>query len=357
MSVLSSILKEIKNPYATIAKDGLICGDIHGYVDSGSYALNALVSGDLRGGYPKGKVTALAGEKGTGKTFLLLKAIKESLDADPEAEVLFFESEGALTKNMLIERGIDVDRVAIFPVSTLEDFRNQAVNTLDLLIDQWEATDELPNVTLCLDSLGMLGSEHELSTAKSGENKADMGKKAQLVKSIFRLITLKLSLLQVPMILTAHTYNGMGKYDPKKLSGGQGVELAASIIVFLSKTGVRAEGKGRIKNLVGNNITFILHKGRLTIEGSKLIIGLDFKEGIKRNNGMVPLLVRGGILKKSGAWYSHGDDKNIAQGEANMYAMVDKFVNDEVLDELQPYVEKLFCYGAVENSTEEDTNE
>lgn len=368
MSVLAGIMKTINNPYATVAKDGLVCGDIHGYMDSGCYALNALISGKLDGGYPWGKIVCLAGEKGTGKTFLLLKGLKEYLDTDPENEIIFFESEGALTQEMLEERGIDVERVTIAPVTTIEEFRTQAVKTLDYLIDKKEGKwnekrtkrsggdGVFPKVALCLDSLGMLGTEFEYNTAESGDNKADMGKRAQLIKSTFRLITLKMSLLRIPMIVTAHTYNGMGKYDPKKLSGGQGVELAASIIVFLTKAGIKDEGKAKIQALSGNNINFILHKGRMTIEGSKMKIPLDFKDGIKRNNGIIPLLVEAGLLIKKGAWFSYGDQTNIAQGEKKMYELIDDFVDDDVLEDLQPYIEQRFCYGAV-SKIEEDISD
>lgn len=368
MSVLAGIMKAINNPYATIAKDGLICGDIHGYMDSGCYALNALVSGELKGGYPWGKIVCLAGEKGTGKTFLLLKGLKGFLDADPENEVIFFESEGALTQEILEERGLDTDRVTIAPVSTIEEFRTQAINTLDYLIDKKEGTmneagtkrsggdGKFPKLALCLDSLGMLGTNHETATAASGDNKADMGKRAQLIKSTFRLITLKMSLLRIPMIVTAHTYKGMGKYDAKKLSGGQGVELAASIIVFLTKSGIKEEGKAKIQALAGNTIKFILHKGRMTIEGSKMDIPLDFKDGIKRNNGIIPLLVEAGLLTKKGAWYSYKDEKNIAQGEKKMYELIDDLVDDEMLDDLQPYIVERFCYGVLNQPEEEITD-
>ena len=345
MTVLKGLMKVINNPYASIADDGLICGDIHGYMNTGIYALNALISGDTRGGYPQGKIVCLAGEKGTGKTFLLLKGLKEHLDADPENEVLFFESEGSLFKKMLQERGLDLTRITIAPITTIEDFRTQAVNALDYLIDKQEETGEFPKLAMCLDSLGMLGTDAELQTAKTGENTADMGRRAQLTKSAFRLITLKMSLLRIPMIVTAHTYKGMGKYNPKKLSGGQGPELAASIIVFLSKTGVKSDkGNAKIKNLVGNNITFILHKGRMTIEGSKMVIGLDFKKGIQRNNGMIPLLIDAGIITKSGSWFSYGEER-IGQGEKSVYKVIDTIVTDDVLDDLQPFIEDKFCYG------------
>lgn len=345
MSIIKGVLKAINNPYASIAEDGLICGDISGYVDTGVYVLNALISGKLDGGFPKGKVVALAGEKGTGKTFILLKALKEYLDREPEGEVVFFESEGALTQEMLEERGLDTSRVSIVPVSTAEELRNQAIVALDYIEEQWDGSkDNYPKVIFCLDSLGMLGTQHEIDTSRSNENKADMGKRAQLIKSVFRTITLKLSLLQIPMIITNHTYKGMGKYDPKKMSGGQGLEYAASIIIFLSKSADKISGKGSIKELIGNDITFIVHKGRMTIEGSRATVNLSFKGGIGRYNGLLDWFVDAGVVEKSGAWFSYKKER-LGQGEKNAYSNLPKFMDDDMIQSLNPYIEEKFCYG------------
>jgi RecA/RadA recombinase len=363
MSILDKVLKAIDNPYATIAKDGLICGDISGYIDTGIYTLNALISGKmLKGGFPKGKVVALAGEKGTGKTFILLNSLCKYLNSNPEVEVIFFESEGALTKELLINRGIDVNRVAIIPVSTVEELRNQSLVILESLEEEWIKTGEYPKVVMCLDSLGMLGTEFEQNTSRTNDNKADMGKRAQLIKSVFRNITLKLSLLQISMIITNHTYKGMGKYDPTKMGGGQGLEFAASIIIFLNKTAVREEkatgkGKDKIKHLIGNDITFIVHKGRMTIEGSRAILGLDFKKGINQYAGILSLLISAGVFKKSGAWISY-EGISIAQGDKQFYENVDNFITDDIILELEPYIEEKFCYGVVNKyQIEEKDNE
>ncbi len=351
MSVLKKLMKVVENPYATIAKDGLICGDIDGHVDTGNYVLNALISGKLRdGGFPRGRVVALAGEKGTGKTFILLKSLAEYMKKHPKGEVVFFESEGALSKKLLESRGIDTSRVAIYPVATVEDLRNQALVALEALEEDWNETGKYPEVVFCLDSLGMLGTLHEFETSRTNDNKADMGKRAQLIKSVFRMITLKLSLLQIPMIITNHTYKGMKQYDPTKMSGGQGLEFAASIIIFLSKSGVKedgkekSKGKSKIKTLVGNDITFIVHKGRMTIEGSRAVIGLDFKKGIGRYNGLIELMTKAGIVTQAGAWFSYNEER-IGQGLKNVYKDIENWITDDIIDELIPYVEENFCYG------------
>jgi RecA/RadA recombinase len=345
------LLKAANNEYATIAKDGLICGDIPGYIDTGIVMLNALISGKLDGGIPRGKVVAFAGEKGSGKTLLILYIIEKYLRENPNAYIVFFESEGALTRELLIERGIDVERLLVFPVAVVEDLRTQAVNILDTLIDDWKADGEYPECIFCLDSLGMLGTQHEIDTAKSGDNKADMGKRAQIIKSVFRIITMKLSLLKIPMLINNHTYQGMGKYDPKKMSGGQGLEFAASIIIFLTKAKIK-EMKDKIRSLSGNTINMFLHKGRLTIEGSKISVDLDFKKGINRYSGILPMLTGAGILEKKGAWISY-EGKPVYQGDKKFYEDVDNFIDDIILSKLEPYIMELFCYGTTEKAYKE----
>ena len=120
---LKSIIKETGNEYASIAGDGIVGSDVSGWVDTGSFAFNALLSGSIRGGIPANKITAIAGESATGKTFFALGVCKKFLDDHPDAMVLYFDTESAVSREMFEERGIDSSRVGIFPVATVEEFR------------------------------------------------------------------------------------------------------------------------------------------------------------------------------------------------------------------------------------------
>ena len=86
------LLKATGNEFATKVSDGVEAGDVSSYVDTGSYILNALVSGDIYGGIPSNKITALAGETATGKTFFALGMVKQFLSTNPSGGVLYFES-------------------------------------------------------------------------------------------------------------------------------------------------------------------------------------------------------------------------------------------------------------------------
>ena len=146
---LKDIIKTTGNEYASLVADGVEAGDVDNFIDTGSYVFNALLSGSINGGLPANKITALAGESATGKTFFLMGIVKNFLDANPKSGVIYFESESAITKQMVIDRGIDPQRMVMFPVTTVQEFRTQALKVLDKYLEQNEA-DRKP-IMLCLD--------------------------------------------------------------------------------------------------------------------------------------------------------------------------------------------------------------
>src|SRR5210317_2329656 len=119
---LKQIIKETGNEFATIASDGT-GGDVDNFIDTGSYSFNALLSGSIYGGLPDSRITAIAGEAATGKTFFALGIVKSFLDKDPNAGVIYFESENAISKDMIETRGVDSSRIVVMPVATVQEFR------------------------------------------------------------------------------------------------------------------------------------------------------------------------------------------------------------------------------------------
>ncbi|SVB92809.1 uncharacterized protein METZ01_LOCUS245663, partial [marine metagenome] len=227
--------------------DGVEAGDVDSFIDTGSYVFNALLSGSLYGGLPSNKITALAGESATGKTYYLMGIVKNFLDTDPDAGVVFFESESALTKQLIIERGIDPKRMVIMPVTTVQEFRHQSLKVLDSYLMQNEA-DRKP-LFLCSDSLGMLSTTKEVEDTAEGKETRDMTR-AQVLKAAFRVLTLKLGRAKVPMVVTNHTYDVVGSMFPQKeMGGGSGLKYAASTIIYLSNKKEK-EGTEVIGNII-----------------------------------------------------------------------------------------------------------
>jgi len=207
MDFLKEMINASGNKFASRVEDGLDGSDVGGYIDTGSYVFNALLSGSLFDGLPNNKITCLAGESATGKTYFSLGIVAQFLAANPEGVVLYFDTEQAVTSDMFTERGVDPKRVAVFPVETVEEFRHQCLTIVDKVL----ATDESERkpMMIVLDSLGMLSTAKEMNDVAEGKNTRDMTR-AQVIKGTFRVLTLKLGKAKIPMIMTNHTYDVVG---------------------------------------------------------------------------------------------------------------------------------------------------
>ena len=306
MSFLTDVAKEIGNEYAGLVSDGVSAGDSADFIDTGSHIFNALVSGSIYGGVPSNKITAIAGESSTGKTFFCLGIVQHFLDSNPDAGVIYFESESAISKQMIEDRGIASDRMLIVPVATIEQFRTQACRILDNYVEQPE--DKRQPLMFVLDSLGMLSTEKEIADVAADKQVRDMTK-SQLIKGAFRVLTLKLGKANVPMLVTNHTYDVIGSYVPtKEMGGGSGLKYASSTIIYLSK---KKEKDG--SEVVGNIIKCKAQKSRLTKENSQVETRLYYDKGLDRYYGLLELGERGGLWKNVAGRYEMNGKKVYAK--------------------------------------------
>ena len=218
MDFLKSIVKEIGDDYTQLAA---AIDEQEEFIDTGSYIFNAMVSGSIFGGVSGIKITAIAGESSTGKTFFSLAVVKNFLDNNPDGYCLYFDTEAAVNKGLLQSRGIDLKRLVVVNVVTIEDFRQKALKAVDIYLNT-KAEDRKPCMFV-LDSLGMLSTEKEIREALDEKQVRDMTK-SQLVKGAFRMLTLKLGQAKIPLLVTNHTYDVIGTYDPtKEMGGGSGL--------------------------------------------------------------------------------------------------------------------------------------
>lgn len=344
-------LKEVMklNPFATVAEDGIVAGDFDGFMDSGSYSTNAVLSGTIYGGYAQNKITELAGESSTGKTFFALTAVKLFLDNNPTGGVFLFESESAISRNQLIEFGVDVNRVYVFPVDTVQKFRHQCLTILNKYLEQDEK--ERQPVLILLDSLGMLSTEKEMTDIGEGSDTKDMTR-AQLVKAAFRVLTLKLGLAGIPLIMTNHTYKEMGLFPKTIASGGSGRAYAASSTVFLSK---KKEKVG--KDVVGNVIHVKMSKGRITRENSMADTAIRYDTGLDRWYGMVDFATDCGIWQKAGSRIEVSTMDGLKIYSKAIYAEPEKYFTLEVMEAIDKYVGKKFLYGSAFEDTDAELDQ
>ena len=337
---LKDIIKSTGNEYASLVEDGVEAGDVESFIDTGSYIFNALLSGSIYGGLPSNKLLALAGESATGKTYFLMGIVKNFLDANPDAGVIYFESESAITKQMVVDRGIDPKRMVIVPVTTVQEFRTQAIKFIDTYLAQNEA-DRKP-IFLCLDSLGMLSTSKEVADSSDGKETRDMTR-AQVLKAAFRVLTLKLGKAKIPMVVTNHTYDVVGSMFPtKEMGGGSGLKYAASSIIYLSK---KKEKDGT--EVVGNIVHCKNHKSRLTIENKMVDVRLTYDKGLDKYYGLLELAEKYDIFKKVSTRYELPDGSK--QFGKTILNDPETYFTDEIMKRLDEAANKEFKYGG-ENS-------
>jgi len=334
MDFLKDIVNEIGGDYTKIASE---IDETETYVDTGSFIFNALVSGSLYGGVSGDKITAIAGESSTGKTFFSLAVVKNFLDSSPDASCIYFDTEAAVNKSLLSSRGIDLNRLAVVNVVTIEEFRTKALKIVDMYLKTPEA-DRKPCMFV-LDSLGMLSTNKEINDALDDKQVRDMTK-SQLIKGAFRMLTLKLGQAKIPMLVTNHTYDVIGAYVPtKEMGGGSGLKYAASTIIHLSK---KKEKDGT--EIVGNIIKAKTAKSRLSKENMDVGVRLYYDErGLDKYFGLLELGEKGGMWKNVAGRYDLGDGKKI-------YAKAilkdpEQYFTPEVMEKLEVIAKGTFSYG------------
>jgi RecA/RadA recombinase len=306
--------------------------------------LNGLLSASIYNGMPNNKITALAGESSTGKTYIALGIVSKFLRDNPDAVVLYFDSEQAVTSDMFKNRGIDPKRIAVFPVSTVEEFRHQAITIVDKYL-ALPKQDQKPTF-IVLDSLGMLSTSKEMADTAEGKDTKDMTR-AQIIKATFRVLTVKLGIAKIPLLMTNHTYQSMGMFPTAELAGGQGLKYAASTILYLSKR----KDKNSDGEVVGNIIHCKLYKGRFTKENSMVDLRLNYETGLDSYYGLVDIAVNSGVFKKNSTRIELPDGSKVF--EKIIYENPEKYFTKDVLEQLDKAVYNEFSYGG-ETKTEVD---
>jgi len=335
-SFIKNLVEAIKDEDTSIVADGQGSAEFSGCIDTGSYILNAVLSGSIHGGVPNNKITAFAGESATGKTFFVLGIVKSFLDSHPEAGVMYYDTEAAVTRQMMEERGIDTKRVIVAEMDTIQRFRTHAIKTLEYYE---KSGKDRPPFMMVLDSLGLLSTTKEMEDTSEGKETRDMTK-AQVIKAAFRVLTLKLAKVKVPLLVTNHVYAAVGSYVPtNEISGGSGLKYAASTIAMLSKK----KDKDSNNDVVGNIIKVKMHKSRLSKENGQVEVRLSYDKGLDRYYGLLELAEKYNIIKKVSTRYEMPNGAKLFGKEINTNP--EKYFTDDLLKQLDECAKQEYSYG------------
>ena len=313
LAALDSIDKV--NPFATYLEDSTL-SRVGGWIDTGSYVLNAIISGSIHGGIPKGRVTMLGGESMTGKTLFVLKILA---NAQKEGLIpVIFDTENAVDPEGAERIGLDISKVKYVPCVTIEQTRNALYKFLTSVKEKGLEGKFI----VAIDSLGNLQSELEHSRMGKESTSSDMGSKARAMKSLMQTCTNLGATTQTTILCTNHVYDDPAAMFPsieKHMPGGKSIVYLPSVTVQLARKPMKSDGGKTMdaetavgqKNYAGILIRALTRKNRFIKQYLQGEMFLSFHTGLDRYYGLLDLAVGVGAVIQTGSTYQLPDGKKI----------------------------------------------
>ena len=271
------------------------------WISTGNYALNYLISGDFHKGVPLGKVTVLAGESGSGKSFIAAGNLVKAAQ-DQGIYVILIDSENALDEAWLQALDVDTDDKKLLKLSmSMVDDVAKTISTF--MADYREMPEEeRPKILFVIDSLGMLLTPTDVDQFTKGDMKGDMGRKPKALTSLVRNTVNMIGAHNVGLVCTNHTYASQDMFDPDdKISGGQGFIYASSIVVAMKKLKLKEDSEGnKISDIRGIRAACKVVKSRYAKPFESVQIKIPYDSGMDPYSGLVDLFEKVGVFTKSG---------------------------------------------------------
>ena len=336
-------LKKVSNnPWSYVLNDTSNPYGIEEYFDTNCYILNAVLSdGDINKGCILGKKYCFSGEASTGKSLFSAYIVKSFLEQDKDRVAVIYETEGSSIKEMFEKIGVDMERVIVEPVNIIEELQTNIFKYIEELESDYLETKERTKMIFVLDSLGMLVSRKEVEDVSANKEVRDMTR-AQAIKKFYRLVSLKLSLLKIPMITINHSYTNIGGYgDSQVESGGSGFMYAGDVRLLLSKSQKKT---GTLQS--GITVKVKVKKSRFIKENQTFNIDIDWEKGLNKFSYMVELANIVGMLKATDSKVTfEGNEYGRQMFEDNF----DKYFNAEKMKTLAERIKNNLTFGADDN--------
>lgn len=299
---LKTLLNGVRKTTGSVSFAESKLGDISGYINTGSYALNRIISGDINKGIPNGRVIILAGISQSGKSLISAEiagnALREGYDI-----IFYFDAEGGALKQFFLSRGCDLKKIEHIPVENVED---ATVKILSTFVELKAEKKENPKFrALCiLDSLGALVTNKLYTDAEKGLQKSDMGGRAKLCNNLVKGCTMPALISDCSIIFVNHTYadpSAMYASKIKNQSGGEGLQYMSSITIQCDKTMEKPEDKEK-ENIAtfykGVKLKLFTTKNRLIKPFYETELFIDFDKGIGKYEGLLQPAIDYGFIQE-----------------------------------------------------------
>ena len=289
------------NPWGAMLSESAL-SIVDDWIDTGSYALNAICSGSCFKGVQNGRVIGWSGPSGCGKTLMCLKIAANHLRKDPRNMVVVFDSEIAVDAQTARNLGADPNRIKHYPVNTVLAARNQILKVLNNIA----ILGLQKRFLVILDSLGNLAGGKEVTDAEKDKDAADMGLRAKDIKALLRIITVPAAIAKTTVLFTNHTYKDPSDMYPSAVdnqSGGEGPIYLASLLVQLGYKREKNEKDHEedeiieiAKKVGGITMHALTVKNRFIPQMLTTDLYLNFKTGLDRYSGLFDMAKSLGVI-------------------------------------------------------------
>ena len=271
------------------------------------------------GGLPKGRVVEIYGPESSGKTTLTLQVIAEAQKAGGTAA--FVDAEHALDPKYAEKLGVDDDELLVSQPDTGE----QALEITDMLVRS-SAVD-----IIVVDSVAALTPKAEI---EGDMGDSHMGLQARLMSQALRKLTgnIKRSNTMVIFINQIRMKIGVMFGSPETTTGGNALKFYSSVRLDIRRIGALKDRD----EIVGNSTRVKVVKNKVAPPFKQVEFDIMYGEGISKTGEIIDLGVKEGIIEKSGAWFSYGDER-IGQGRENakMYLKENENICNEIEEKIR----------------------
>ena len=291
LQIIDDAIASIERTYGTGAimklGDGVV-NDIES-IPTGALSLDYALG---IGGIPRGRVTEVYGPESGGKTTLCLHIIAEAQKLGGLAA--FIDAEHALDVNYAKKLGVDIQNLLV----SQPDFGEQALEITDTLVRS-NALD-----IIVIDSVAALVPRAEIE-GEMGD--APMAMQARLMSQALRKLTGAISKSKTAVVFINQLRSKIGVIfgNPETTTGGNALKFYASIRIDIRRIAAIKD----CDQVIGNRTKVKIVKSKVAPPFKQVAFDILYNEGISKTGDLIDLGVNHGIIKKSGAWFTYGEDR------------------------------------------------